>query len=66
MAISYARDWDEGVEMRYESGYYSDPFAFLENDGCSRHVGLEEIERNRLGFKARREREKYAPTLFEK
>jgi hypothetical protein len=64
--MSYARDWGDGVEMSNESGYYSDPFAFPENDGCSKHVGLEEIERNRLGFEARREREKYAPTLFEK
>jgi hypothetical protein len=66
MAISCSRDCAQGVEMRNEGGYYSDPFAFPEKDGCSRHVGLEEIERNRLGFKARREREKYAPTLFEK
>jgi hypothetical protein len=57
--------WDKGVEMGHESGYYSDPFAFPEKDG-SKHVGLEEIERNRLGFKAGRERGKYAPTLFEK
>jgi hypothetical protein len=66
MAMSYSRDWDAGVEMHYESGYYSDPFAFSESDRYSRHVGLEETEGNRLGFKAGREREKYAPTLFEK
>jgi hypothetical protein len=62
--VMYSNSLRGGVELMQESGYYSDPFAFLETDACRvapdlrESIGIDKIQ----GWA----RAIYAPTLFEK